>query len=55
MGKSKVCIYIRTFKFQGGKIVVLFIAFSQLFNMLTGVNGKIIINSKYYKFDLYLV
>ena len=40
-------------KFQGGEYVVLFIGLSQLFNMATGVNGPIIINSKYYKFDLY--
>lgn len=40
-------------KFQGGSLVVLFIALSQLFNAATGVNGKIIVNSKYYKFDLY--
>ena len=40
-------------KFQGGRLVVLFIAFSQLFNITTGVNGIIIVNSKYYKFDLY--
>ena len=40
-------------KFQGGKIVVLCIALSQLFNVSTGVNGIIIVNSKYYKFDLY--
>ncbi len=40
-------------KFQGGTLVVLFIALSQLFNIITGVNGIIIINSKYYKFDLY--
>ena len=40
-------------KFQGGKLVVLFIALSQLFNVATGVNGMIIVNSKYYKFDLY--
>jgi len=40
-------------KFQGGKIVVLCIALSQLFNVSTGVNGLIIVNSKYYKFDLY--
>ena len=40
-------------KFQGGKLVVLFIAFSQLFNVATGVNGIIIVNSKHYKFDLY--
>lgn len=40
-------------KFQGGKIVVLCIALSQLFNVATGVNGIIIVNSKFYKFDLY--
>lgn len=40
-------------KFQGGTLVVLFIALSQLFNVATGVNGQIIVNSKYYKFDLY--
>ncbi len=40
-------------KFQGGKLVVLFIALSQLFNVMTGVNGVIIVNSKHYKFDLY--
>ena len=31
----------------------MFIEFSQLFNISTGVNGIIIVNSKYYKFDLY--
>jgi O-antigen/teichoic acid export membrane protein len=40
-------------KFQGGRIVVLFIALAQLFNISTGVNGLIITNSKYYSFDLY--
>ena len=40
-------------KFQGGEYVVLFIGLSQLFNMATGINGIIIINSKYFKFDLY--
>jgi len=40
-------------KFQGGQYVILFIGLAQLFNMATGVNGLIIINSKYYKFDLY--
>jgi len=40
-------------KFSHGKWVVLFIGLSQLFNISTGVNGAIIINSKYYKFDLY--
>ena len=40
-------------KYRNGELVVLFIALSQLFNVATGVNGKIIINSKYYRFDLY--
>jgi O-antigen/teichoic acid export membrane protein len=40
-------------KFQGGRIVVLFIALAQLFNISTGVNGLIITNSKYFSFDLY--
>ena len=40
-------------KFKGGKLIVLFISISQLFNISTGLNGLIISNSKYYKFDLY--
>jgi O-antigen/teichoic acid export membrane protein len=40
-------------KFKGGKLIVLFISISQLFNVATGLNGLIISNSKYYKFDLY--
>ena len=40
-------------KFQGGKWVVLYIALAQLFNMATGINGAIIVNSKYYRYDLY--
>ena len=40
-------------KNSGGRLVVLFIAFSQLFNISTGVNGIIIVNSKFYKFGLY--
>ena len=40
-------------KFQGGELVVFYIAFSQLFNVATGVNGLIISNSKYFRFDLY--
>ncbi|MBT5614709.1 MAG: oligosaccharide flippase family protein [Flavobacteriales bacterium] len=40
-------------KFQGGKWVVFYIGLSQLFNIASGVNGAIIINSKYYKYDLY--
>jgi len=40
-------------KFQGGKWVVFYIAISQLFNIATGLNGTIILYSKYYRYDLY--
>jgi O-antigen/teichoic acid export membrane protein len=40
-------------KFQGGKWVVFFIGLSQLFSLTAGINGAIIINSRYYKYDLY--
>lgn len=40
-------------KFQGGKWVVFFIGISQLFNITSGLNGAIIVNSKYYRYDLY--
>jgi len=40
-------------KFQGGKWVVFYIAIAQLFNMITGINGTIIVNSKHYRYDLY--
>ena len=39
-------------KFSEGKWVVFYIALAQIFNGLTGVNGAIIINSKYYKYEL---
>ena len=40
-------------KFSGGRLVVFFIGLSQLFNVAMGVNGAIILNYKYYRFDLY--
>ena len=40
-------------KFQGGKWVVFYIAIAQLFSMVSGINGTIIVNSKYYRYDLY--
>lgn len=40
-------------KFQGGKWVVFYIAIAQLFSMVNGINGAIIVNSKYYRYDLY--
>jgi len=39
-------------KFSHGKWVVLYIGLAQLFNVSSGVNGSIIVNSKYYKYDL---
>ena len=39
-------------KFSFGKWVVLFIGLAQLFSMSSGVNGAIIVNSSYYKYDL---
>ena len=40
-------------KFQGGKYVVLFISLSKLFSISTGVTSQIIINSRFFRFDLY--
>jgi len=40
-------------KFHGGKWVVFYIAIAQLFSMANGINGTIIVNSKYYRYDLY--
>jgi len=39
-------------KFSYGKWVVLYIGLAQLFSAATGVNGAIIVNSKYYRYDL---
>ena len=40
-------------KFQGGKWVVFYIGIAQLFSLTSGVNDSIIVNSKYYRYDLY--
>jgi O-antigen/teichoic acid export membrane protein len=40
-------------KFQAGKWVVFYIGISQLFNMASGLNGVIIVNSNYYRHELY--
>ncbi len=39
--------------YADGKYVVLFIGFGKLFDMATGINGSIIVTSKYYRFDLF--
>ena len=41
--------------FSQGKSVVLFIGLANLIDMATGVNSEIIINSKYYRFNMILV
>lgn len=39
-------------EFRGGEYVAIIIALSKLFDMASGINGTIITNSKYYRFDL---
>lgn len=39
--------------YASGTLVVVIIASANLFDMSTGVNGAIILNSKHYRFDLY--
>jgi O-antigen/teichoic acid export membrane protein len=38
--------------YRAGKYVILFIGAARLFDMATGVNGEIILQSKYYRFNL---
>lgn len=40
-------------EYTGGMLVIIVIASANLFDMACGVNGAIILNSKYYRFDLY--
>lgn len=42
-------------QFEAGKICILFIGISQLFNMTTSLNGAILGLSKYYKFGFYVM
>ena len=46
-------MYLLPPEYQGGKWIILVIGFAKLFDMATGINGGIILNSKYYRFDLY--
>ena len=39
--------------YSGGVLVIIVIASANVFSMAAGVNGAIILNSKYYHFDLY--
>ncbi len=40
--------------YQGAEWVIIVIGFAKLFDMSTGINGGIILNSRYYRFHLYL-
>lgn len=40
-------------EYSGGTLVIIVIASANIFDMATGVNGAIILNSKYFRFDLY--
>ncbi len=40
-------------EYHGAQWVIIIIGAAKLFNMATGINGSIILNSKYYRFDLY--
>ncbi|MEQ9266224.1 MAG: oligosaccharide flippase family protein [Balneolaceae bacterium] len=41
--------------YSGGELVVLIIGAAKLIDMAAGINGVIILNSKYYRFDLYSI
>src|SRR5699024_5212346 len=40
-------------EYAGGTFVIMVIASANVFDIATGINGAIILNSKYYRFDLY--
>lgn len=46
-------MYLLPSEYHGAKWVILTIGAAKLFDMATGINGGIITNSKYYRFDLY--
>jgi O-antigen/teichoic acid export membrane protein len=46
-------MYLLPEEYQGLESIVLIIGVAKLFNMATGINGAIIMNSKHFRFDLY--
>lgn len=46
-------MYLLPEEYHGMQWIIITIGAAKLFNMATGINGVIIINSKYYRFDLY--
>lgn len=40
-------------EYQGAEWIIIVVGAAKLFNMATGINGSIIMNSEHYRFDLY--
>ncbi|WP_372637502.1 lipopolysaccharide biosynthesis protein [Fodinibius sp.] len=40
-------------EYQGAEWIIIVVGAAKLFNMATGINGSIIMNSRHYRFDLY--
>jgi O-antigen/teichoic acid export membrane protein len=40
-------------EYSGGAMVIIIIGLANMFDMVTGINGAIILNSKHYRFDFY--
>jgi O-antigen/teichoic acid export membrane protein len=40
-------------EYKAGEYVIIFLGISKLFDLATGINGEIIINSKYFRWDLF--
>jgi len=47
-------MYLLPTQYHGAKWIIITIGLAKLFDMSTGINGGIISNSKYYRFDLYI-
>lgn len=46
-------MYLLPDEYHGAKWVIITVGVAKLFDMATGINGGIIVNSKHYRFDLY--
>lgn len=47
-------LYLLPEEYSGARWVIIVIGFAKLFDMATGINGSIISNSRYYRFDFYI-
>lgn len=52
-GNMDNVMYLLPSEYHGAKWVIITIGAAKLFDMATGINGGIITNSRYYRFDLY--